>query len=167
MRLRVMCAFLAALTLVAVLPSAAAGERKQEVTFEFFGWELVADRQVADRGQNVAVVDWRFLVEVAGSSDCSLCGDATLDPQWVWNTKTNSGTVSGTWRSHHFFLPISWEGRLSGRMTDAGGSGIIQLTELNSGAKFHGKWTSPPVDPLGEGIAGLNAWHVTGTATVG
>lgn len=167
MSLRAVGALLAALALVAVLPSFAAGERKQEVTFEFFGWELVADRQVTDRGQNVVAVDWHFLVEVAGSSDCSLCGDATLDPEWIWNTKTDSGTVSGTWRSHHFFEPISWEGRLSGRMTEAGGAGIIHLKELASGATFHGKWSSPPVDPLGEGLAGLNAWHVTGSGTVG
>jgi hypothetical protein len=166
--LRAVGALLAALALVAALPSAAVGERKQEVTFEFFGWEIVDDRHVTDRGQNVTAVSWHFQVLVAGSSDFSICCDAALDPlEWVWNTKTTSGTVSGTWQSHHFFLPVSWDGRLSGRMSEAGGEGIIHLTELNSGAKFHGTWTSPPVDPLGEGFAGLNPWTVTGSGTVG
>jgi hypothetical protein len=167
--LRAVGALLAVLALVAALPSAAVGEGKRELTFEFFGWEVIDRRQVTERGENVAAVSWHYEVLVVGSSDFSICCDAALDPlEWVWNKKTHSGTVSGTWRSHHYFEPSSWEGHFSGRMSDVGGEGIIHLTELHSGAKFHGRWTSPPVDPLGGGFDGvINPWTVTGSGTVG
>ncbi len=158
----------AAIALLGALPSAAAGEPKQDVTFGFFGWEVVSERLVTERGANTAAVNWLFQVLSVDSIELSICCDAGLHPlEWVWNTKTDSGTVSGTWTSHHYFEPIAWEGRLSGRMTSAGGEGVMHMTEVFSGAKFHGKWTSPPVDPLGEGIVGLQVWTVTVTGTMG
>jgi hypothetical protein len=169
MSLRAVGSLLAAVALVAALPSVAVGERKHEITFDVFGWEVVDRRQVTERGENVAAVRWHFEVLVIGSSDFSICCDGALDPlEWIWNKKTASGTVSATWESHHYFDPIAWEGRLSGRMSAAGGEGILQLTELHSGAKLHGKWTSPPVDPLAPGSDSvINPWHLTGTGTVG
>ena len=165
---RAMVGLFAAIALLAALPSAAAGGSTQEVTFEFFGWEVISERQVTERGPHTAAVSWHFEVLNVSSDELTICCDAGLSPlEWHWNTKTDSGTVSGTWQSHHFFEPIAWEGRLSGRMTAAGGEGVMHMTEVFSGAKFHGKWTSPPVDPLGEGTVGLLAWTVTVTGTMG
>ena len=163
-------ALLAATALLATLPSAAASGSKQDVTFEFFGWEVVSERQVTERGANTAAVDWFFMVLHVSSNEPepSICCDAGFRQlEWLWNTKTESGTVSGTWVSHHYFLPISWEGRLSGRMSADGGEGVMHMTEVFSGAKFHGKWTSAPVDPVAEGTIGLQEWtvEVTGTLT--
>ena len=165
---RAVVGLVAAIALLGALPSGAAGGTKQDVTFEFFGWEIVSERQVTERGANTAAVDWQFWVLNVSSTELSICCDAGLSPlEWVWNTKTDSGTVSGTWSSHHFFEPIAWEGSLSGRMTSAGGEGVMHMTELFSGAKFHGKWTSAAVDPLGEGVVGLQVWTVTVTGTMG
>lgn len=158
----------AAIALLAALPSAAAGASKQEVTFEIFGWELIEGRQVTERGTHTATVSWQFEVLNLSSNEPSICCDAGLRPlEWRWNTKTDSGTVSATWQSHHFFEPIAWEGRLSGRMSEAGGEGVMHMTEVFSGARFHGKWTSEPVDPLAEGVAGLQFWTVNVTGTMG
>jgi hypothetical protein len=165
---RTMAGLFAAIAVLAALPSAAAGGSRQEVTVEIFGWELTDRRQVTERGAHTAAVSWHFEVLNLSSNEPSICCDAGLHPlEWAWNTKTGSGTVSATWGSHHYFEPIAWEGRLSGRMSAAGGEGVMQMTEVFSGAKFHGKWTSPPVDPLGEGVAGLQFWTVDVTGTMG
>src|SRR5262245_29905434 len=118
---------LAAAALLATLPSAAAGGSKQDVTFEFFGWEVVSERQITERGANTAAVDWFFMVMNVSSNEAepSICCDAGFRRlEWLWNTKTDSGSVSGAWVSHHYFLPSSWEGRLSGRMSADGGEGL-------------------------------------------
>lgn len=163
-----MAGLFAAIALLAALPSAAAGGSKHEVSFEFFGWELIDGRQVSERGMHTAVVSWHFEVLSLSSSEASICCDAGLSPlEWRWNMTTDSGTVSAKWQSHHFFDPIAWEGRLSGRMSAAGGEGTMHMSEVFSGAKFHGKWTSGPIEPLGEGVAGLQTWTVAVTGTMG
>ena len=165
---RALAGFLAAIALLAALPSAAAGGSKQEVSFEFFGWELTDRRQVTERGPHAAAVSWHFEVQNVSSNEPSICCDAGLSSlEWVWNTKTDSGTVSGNWTSHDFFGTIFWEGRLSGRMSATGGEGVMHMTESFSGIKFNGKWTSAPVDPLGESVVGLQAWTVVVTGTLG
>jgi hypothetical protein len=165
---RAAAGLIAAIAFVAALPSAAVGSSKQEVTVSVVGLEVISQRTVTERGANTAVVNWHFEVLNLSSSEPSICCDMGLDPlTWVWNTKTGAGNISATWNSHHFFLPIRWEGRLSGRVSASGGAGILHMSEVNSGVTFHGKWTSLPVDPLGEGFAGTQGWSIDVIGTVG
>jgi len=142
---------------VVVGPSAAAV--RAAAAHQQANFSLIAERggpataaEITAHGPNRVLVDWSAfgLTEFLDSDTLSLCCDAHLALFWNWSTKAHMGSVSGTFSTTHYFLPIHWEGELHGQMTAGGGSGVIHLTETYSGQKLIGTWTMPPVDPLAD-----------------
>jgi hypothetical protein len=148
-----------------VAVSAATAADRREVTFSvsfFFPGPSATEPTVTELNDKVVrVVDVDYFG--VGSPE-SLGDEAGAHLSWIVNREEMRGTVSGSVTMHHPVLELQWEGALRGRVTPEGAEGVLHLTEVSTGQRFSGSWSSEGfVDPASNPHA--FTMLVTGTLT--
>jgi hypothetical protein len=130
-----------------IAPTASAVDRHEvsfSVTF-FFPGPSTVEPTITQLGDSVVRVED---VAYFGVGSPELGDEAGATLTWLVNLEEMRGTVSGIVTMHHPVLDLLWEGDLRGHVTPAGVEGVLHLTEVSSGQRFSGRWTSLSfVDP--------------------
>jgi hypothetical protein len=157
-------AVVSAIALLAVLPYASAADH-QDVTFSvsfFFPGPSVIEPTITELNDQVVRVQDVHYFGVASPE--SLGDEAGANLSWIVNREQMRGNVLGSVTMHDPVLELQWEGALRGHLTPGGAEGVLHLTEVSTGQRFSGSWTSQGlVDPTANPHAFTMV--VTGTVT--
>lgn len=119
-------------------PSVASAVRGEETNFTIF--LFMGEVTTTHAGNHVVRADVAFRHGASVGSSVAFCCQAHGDLSWTINLEQTSGAVSGTWAIGGNPVDVEWTGTLRGRVTAAGGEGIVRA-ESNTGARFTGRWS--------------------------
>lgn len=132
------------------IATGASAASKPTIVFGLYAGSSPEYRVLTQTGANQVSTTWAvdYGDVIFGTYLDYVCCNGDLDPTFLWNTKLERGTVSGSVGASDLEWDHAWSGTFSGRVTKTSGEGVIQMTDSMTGATIKGKWTSEGVDPI-------------------